>query len=123
MTASRRPGPSEQLISLAARLSYEDKKTENAILFLEAIERKTEDERLKKEYETRIRALRARLILERSVSTYNAKFNRVPNSLQQMIEKGIMKKIPEDPYGGEFLITPEGQITCTSDYLLMPKQR
>jgi hypothetical protein len=40
-----------------------------------------------------------------------------------MIEKGIMKKIPEDPYGGEFLITPEGQITCTSDYLLMPKQR
>jgi hypothetical protein len=122
MTASRRPGPSEQLISLAARLSYEDKKTENAILFLEAIERKTEDERLKKEYETRIRALRARLILERSVSTYNAKFNRVPNSLQQMIEKGIMKKIPEDPYG-EFLITPEGQITCTSDYLLMPKQR
>jgi hypothetical protein len=123
MTASRRPGPSEQLVSLAARLAYKDKKTENAILFLEAIEKKTEDERLKKEYETRIRALQARLILERSVSAYKEKFNRGPVSLQRMIEKGILKEIPRDPYGGKFSIGPDGEITCTSDYLLMPKQR
>jgi hypothetical protein len=123
MTASRRPGPSEQLASFAARLAYKDKKTENAILFLEAIEKKTEDERLKKEYETRIHALQARLILERSVSTYKEKFNRTPVSLQRMIENGILKEIPRDPYGGKFSIGPDGEITCTSDYLLMPKQR
>jgi hypothetical protein len=123
MTASRRPGPSEQLASFAARLAYKDKKTENAILFLEAIEKKTEDKRLKKEYETRIRALQARLILERSVSAYKEKFNRTPVSLQRMIENGILKEIPRDPYGGKFSIGPDGEITCTSDYLLMPKQR
>ena len=123
MTASRRPGPSEQLVSLAARLEYKDKKTENAILFLEAIEKKTEDERLKKEYETRISALQARLLLERSVSAYKEKFKRSPVSLQQMIEKGIMKEIPKDPYGGKFSIGPDGEITCTSDYMLMPGQR
>jgi hypothetical protein len=123
MTASRRPGPSEQLVSFAARLAYKDKKTENAILFLEAIEKKTEDERLKKEYETRVRALQARLLLERAVSAYKEKFNRSPVSLQRMIEKGIMKEIPRDPYGGKFSMGPDGEITCTSDYLLMPKQR
>ncbi len=123
MTASRRPGPSEQLVSFAARLEYKDKKTENAILFLEAIEKKTEDERLKKEYETRIRALQARLILERSVSAYKERFNRVPISLKQMIEKGILKEIPKDPYGGKFSIGSDGEITCTSDYMLTPKQR
>jgi hypothetical protein len=123
MTASRRTGPSEQLVSFAARLEYKDKKTENAILFLEAIEKKTEDERLKKEYDTRILALKARLSLERSVSAYKEKFNRAPISLQQIIEKGIMKEIPKDPYGGKFSIGSDGEIICTSDYMLMPKQR
>ena len=33
-TAAQRPGPSEQLLSLAARLAYTEKKTENAIMFL-----------------------------------------------------------------------------------------
>jgi hypothetical protein len=121
--ASQRPGPSEQLLSLASRLSYKEKKTENAILFLEALAKKTEDERLKKEYETRILALQARLILERSVSAYKEKFNRAPDSLQRLLEKGILKEIPKDPYGGIFSISPEGEILCTSDYLLMPKQR
>jgi hypothetical protein len=122
-TASQRPGPSEQLLSLASRLSYKEKKTENAILFLEALAKKTEDERLKKEYETRILALQARLILERSVSAYKEKFNRAPVSLQRMIEKGMLEEIPRDPYGGKFSVSPDGEITCTSDYLLMPKQR
>jgi len=123
MTASQRPGPSEQLVSLAVKLAYKEKMTENAILFLEAIEKKTDDERLKKEYETRVRALQARLLLERSVSAYKDKFKRSPDSLQRMIEKGIIKEIPRDPYGGKFSIAPDGQIICSSDYLLMPGQR
>lgn len=120
VTASQRPGPSEQLLSLASRLAYKEKKTENALLFLEAVAKKTEDERLKKGYGTRIRALQARLLLEKAVSAYKEKFNRPPGSLQRMIEKGILKEIPRDPYGGKFSIGTDGEITCTSDNLLMP---
>ncbi len=123
MTASQRPGPSEQLVSLAARLAFKEKMTENAVLFLEAIAKKTEDEHLKKEYGTRVRALQARLFLERSVSVYKEKFGRVPVSLQRLIEKGIINEIPRDPYGGIFSVSPDGGISCTSDYLLMPAQR
>ena len=123
MTASQRPGPSEQLASLAARLAFKEKKTENAILFLEAVAKKTEDENLKKEYETRVRALQARLFLERSVSAYKDKFGRTPVSLKRLTEQGIIKEIPTDPYGGKFSVSPEGEISSTSDYLLMPKQR
>ena len=123
MTASQRPGPSEPLASLAARLAFKEKKTENAILFLEAVAKKTEDERLKKEYETRVRALQARLFLERSVSAYKDKFGRTPVSLKRLTEQGIIKEIPTDPYGGKFSVSPEGEISSTSDYLLMPKQR
>jgi hypothetical protein len=87
------------------------------------VTKKTEDERLKKTYEIRISALQARLLLERSVLAYKERFGKSPVSLQRMIEKGIMKEIPEDPYGGKFSVSPDGEITCTSDYLLMPKQR
>jgi hypothetical protein len=121
--ASQRPGPSEQLLSLASRLEFKQKNTENAILFLVAVAKKTEDNRLKKEYENRIRALQARLLLENAVSVYKEKFGRAPVSMQRMVEKKIIIKIPEDPYGGKFSIDPNGNIICTSDYLLMPKQR
>lgn len=123
VTASQRPGPSEQLLSLASRLAFKEKMTENAILYLQAIVKKIEDERLKKEFETRVRALQARLLLERAVSVYKEKFGRVPDSLKQLIEKGTIKEVPLDPYGGKFSIGPEGKIKCTSDYLLMPKQK
>jgi hypothetical protein len=123
VTASQRPGPAEQLVSLASRLSYKAKKTENAIIFLEAIAIKTEDDLLKKSYETRIRALQARLFLERAVSAYKEKFGKAPVSLQRMIEKGILKEIPKDPYGGICSVSTDGVISCTSDYLLMPKQK
>lgn len=123
VTASQRPGPSDQLLSLASRLAFKGKDTENAILFLEAMAKKTGDERRNKEYETRVRALKARLLLERSVSAYKKKFNSAPGSLQGMIENGIIKDIPKDPYGGKYSVSPDGEILCTSDYLLMPKQR
>jgi hypothetical protein len=122
MTASQRPGPSERLVSLAAKLAYKEKKTENAIQFLEAILKKTEDERLKKEYETRVRALRTRLVLERAVSAYKEKFGKYPASPERLMETGIIKEIPQDPYDGKFSIGPDGQITCTSDYQLLPGQ-
>jgi hypothetical protein len=123
VTASQRPGPSGQLLSLASRLVYKEKKTENAILFLEAVVKKTEDKRQKKQYEIRINALQARLLLERAVSAYQEKFSRSPVSLQGMVEKGILKEIPIDPYGGKFSVSPDGEIVCTSDHLLMPGQR
>jgi hypothetical protein len=123
VTASKRPGPTEQLLSLASRLAFRGKQTENAILFLEAITKKTDDKKLKKTYETRIRALQARLFLERSVSAYKEKFNRTPATLRRMIEKGIIGGIPIDPYGGVFSINPDGEVICSSDHLLMTKQR
>ena len=123
MTAAQRPGPSARLVSLASKLAYKENKTENAILFLETILKKTEDERLKEKYETRVRALRTRLLLERAVSAYKEKFRRFPASPERLIEAGIIKEIPQDPYGGEFSIRPDGQITCTSDYELLPGQR
>jgi hypothetical protein len=122
-TAAKRPGPSGQLLSLAARLAYTEKKTENAIVFLETLLEKTEENRLRKQYKIRIHALRTRLLLERGVSSYKIKFGKYPSVLQDLVATGIITDIPRDPYGGNFSMGPQGQIASTSDYLLMIKQR
>jgi hypothetical protein len=121
-TASQRPGPSELLLSLASRLAYTDKKTENAIVFLDAILKRTEDDRLKKQYKIRIDALQARLMLERGLSSFKTKFGRYPSTLQDLVAAGILSDIPRDPYGGTFSMGPQGQVASTSDHLLMIKQ-
>ena len=118
-TAAQRPGPSEQLMSLAARLAYTDKQTENSIMFLEAILAKTEDKQQRKQYTTRIKALQARLLLEKGVSSYKKMFGKYPTVLQDLVKRGIISEIPHDPYGGKFSMGTQGQVTCTSDSLLM----
>jgi hypothetical protein len=121
--AAKRPGPSASLASLASRLAYKEKKTENAIIFLEVIARKTEDEKLKKEFETRLKALKIRLFLERAVVSYKQKYHALPSDINKLVTKGIITEIPADPYEGAFSLSATGEITATSDYQLIPHQK
>lgn len=121
--ASKRPGPSSQLASLAVKLEFKERHMENAIIFLEAILTRTEDERTKKEFETRIQALRIRLSLEQAAATYKKKYGGLPPSLDALVQKGFIQEIPIDPYGGTFSIERQGRVASTSDAMLMPGQR
>ena len=115
MEASKRPGASSMLASLATRLAYKGNRTENAIIFLRQILKDTTDERLKKEYETRLTALEEILFLEKAVTVYNERFEKAPSKLDDLVTAGIIRAVPEDPYGGEFHIDTEGSIKTTSD--------
>ena len=123
MEASRRPGASPIYASLATKLAYKSHRTENAILFIEQILKKTEDETLKKEFEARLEALRAILYLENAVNTYEKKFGRTPKHLGDLIKKGIIQEVPKDPYNGEFFVNSHGVVKSTSEYLLLPYHR
>lgn len=116
MTAAKRPGAGSMLATLAARLAYQGKRTENAILFLEEMIKKTKDEIVSKQYKTRLNALKGVLYLERAVAVYKKKFGRTPGTLNELIETGILKKLPQDPYGGIFYLDPKGMVTTTSNF-------
>lgn len=115
MEASKRPGASSMLASLATRLAYKGSRTENAIIFLRQILKDTTDEWLKKEYETRLTALEKILFLEKAVTVYNERFEKAPSKLDDLVTAGIIRAVPEDPYGGKFYIDMEGSIKTTSD--------
>ena len=115
MEASKRPGASPMLASLAGRLAYKGKKTENAIIFLQEMIKRTEDESIRKQYETRLNALKVILFLERAVAVYQDRFKKQPERLDELIAKGVITAIPKDPYGGKFYIDKDGSIKTTSE--------
>lgn len=115
MEASKRPGASPMLASLAGRLAYKGKKTGNAIIFLQEMIKRTDDERTKKMYEMRLNALEAILFLERAAAVYQDSFKKQPERLDELIAKGVITAIPKDPYGGKFYIDKDGSIKTTSE--------
>jgi hypothetical protein len=118
--ASKRPGPSEQLVSIAARLEFKERNTETAIIFLEAILKKTDNEYIKKDFEDRIKMFRIRLFLEKAVAAYKIKYGVIPENLDAVLKKGIIREIPSDPYKGTFSLDRQGRVLSTSDNSLMP---
>ncbi len=122
MQAARRPGAQPFLASFASRLAYRGRKTENAIIFLEEILGKTQDEAIRKRYETRIEALKAILYLENSVELYKKRFKKNPTKIDELLKKQIIKELPRDPYGGRYYIDAQGNVRSTSEYQLDPYQ-
>ena len=122
MEASRRPGPSEQLASLASRLAFKENRTLNSILFLEAIVRKTQDDRMRENYEIRLKTLRAIRSLEIASERFQARFRRKPRELNELVTRGILTAIPDDPLEGGFLIEEDGTISSRNEYLLLPNE-
>jgi len=112
--ASRRPGGDPRLGSLASRFAFKGNRTETAILFLEDIAEKTNDYRLKKQYETRIRALRSILVLETAIVTYKKKYGKNPLKIDELVDRKILKRLPLDPYGGTYYIAKDGRIKSTT---------
>lgn len=119
MEASRRPGASPLIVDLAVKLSYKVNRTENAIIFLETVLKRTDDERLRREYEKRLQALRRLLFLEQSVAFYRSKFGRNPRVLAELVERNVIKNIPADPYGGTFSIDEQGRVSSTSSFITL----
>jgi hypothetical protein len=123
MEAAKRPGGSGGFVpTLAARLAYKGRQTENSILFLEEILRKTDDEKTRYVYELRLNALKKILYLEKASELYRKKFGRYPRDLNQLVAMKVIKEIPQDPYGGEFYIEPDGTIKTTSDFMVKSRR-
>lgn len=102
--------------NLAARFLYEAGKDELGILFLENMEKSAKDEKVKNIYGIRKKALRAVNVLKTAVAAYTKRYNRLPPDLSSLVSVGIIDKIPDDPYGGNFFLTRDGMVRSTSKF-------
>jgi len=109
--------------NLAARYFYESNKTEVGIQFLEMMEKGAKDENAKKLYHLRRTALVAASTIQTAVNQFRDQYGRLPNRLDELVELGFIRSLPDDPYGGHFYLDGLGTVRTTSKFASGGKNR
>jgi tetratricopeptide (TPR) repeat protein len=104
--------------TLAARYYYEGGRTALALAYLKELIPTARNESIRKHLMIRAEALERILELEEAVSAYRKRFQQPPESIEKLVEKGFIERIPEDPYGGSFYLDEQGKVRTTSKLAL-----
>ncbi len=96
--------------SISAKYLAEVGEEDFAINFLEEMYKEAKDEGLKRHYLVRIETMKILKTLNEAVNFFEDRFSRKPQSLNELVAAGILKKIPAHPRGGNFYIDKEGKV-------------
>jgi hypothetical protein len=113
LRAARIPGSPEYFPLLASRMLSEGHRPATALAFLQGMTERETDPRRKASLEERIR----RVIVERdlqsmemAIAEYASRFGAQPRVLADLVQSGLLARVPEEPYGGRYLLTPDGGV-------------
>ena len=98
------------LPKLVARLRAQAGKPSTALEFLKRVYNSTDDENVRKELEKRMKEVmveRDIQFLEGAIKVFKERFGRAPDDIALLVSKGIINRIPEEPFGGYYYIDPE----------------
>lgn len=102
--------------NLAARYFYESNKSEFGVSFLDMMEKGARDEKVRKLYRVRRTALQAVITVQEAVKRFKERNGHLPGRIEDLVENGILKRVPEDPYGGHFYLDSSGSVYTTSKF-------
>ena len=116
--ASRLPGAPESLVRLAAKLFVSAKSPQQAVELLAKVYEETSDENVRKMLEIRLKESiveRDLQILEQAISRYQSNHSRRPERLESLVEPGLLRELPMEPFGGRYLYEPVTGIVRSSE--------
>lgn len=102
--------------SLAGRYMQESGQTELAIGYLTAMEMGERNQAVKKSYQIRLRAFKEVQRIERARDSFLKSGGVLPVTVDTLINSGLLKPAPVDPYGGTFFIELGGKVSTTSKF-------
>jgi hypothetical protein len=107
MTCARLSGCPAYVPQLATRVLAAADDVETALAFAQSMLESNEDPSFNEMMKERVRRLeleRDIVRLETAVTVFKERNGRTPVQFQELLEQGILDAIPEEGYGGEFLI-------------------
>ena len=104
----------EWFATLAARYYYEGGSTTLALAYLKEMISTARSEAIRTRLLTRAQAFERILDIEKAIADYEKRFQQQPKELRELVRKGLLKRIPDDPYGGTFYLDKEGKVRTTS---------
>ena len=99
---------------MAARYFYEGGSTALALAYLQEMIPTARNEAIKKRMITRAEAFERILRIEKAVLAYTIRFQTEPRKIEDLVEAGLLERIPQDPYGGYFYLDKQGKVRTTS---------
>jgi len=113
LRAARIPGSPDYFPMLASRMLSEGHRPGTALAFLHGMTERETDPRRKASLEERIRQViveRDLQSMESAIAEYASRVGAPPGKLADLVLLGVLDRIPEEPYGGKYLLTPEGRV-------------
>ncbi|MBE0604593.1 MAG: hypothetical protein IH611_13335 [Deltaproteobacteria bacterium] len=113
MRASRTPGSPAYFPLLASRMLSEGYRPETALVFLKEMVEQESDLQRRAMLEERIRLIaveRDLQVLEKAVADYRSRFGVFPGRIPDLVRAGVLGRIPEEPYGGEYVLSADGRV-------------
>jgi hypothetical protein len=83
---------------------------------------KEKDERIKEIYFNRLLQLKNLALLQNAAMAYKKQFDRYPSDLNDLVTSGLVKKLPEDPFGTPYVWDAKRSIV-TLKKKEMPRRR
>lgn len=111
--ASRLPDSPPYLPLLAARMLAEGRRPETALEFLETMVKQETDTSRMEILKRRIQEViveRDIQELESAVEAYRKREGTLPENLSILAQAGLIRRIPEEPHGGKYLLTLDGKV-------------
>ena len=116
--AARLPGAPEGIARLAAKLFVSARSPQQAVELLAKVYEETSDENVRKILETRLKESiveRDLQILEEAIRRYQASHSRRPERLEHLVEPGLLRELPKEPFGGRYLYEPATGVVRSSE--------
>ncbi len=108
--ASKLPGAPNFLRSNPIAFYYMAGEAKAGMLYIEGLKRSVKVEEQKKWMDTKHTWLENLDLLENKVEEYKKLYGKFPENLNELVDVGLMKKIPEDPFGKGYFINPRGKV-------------
>ncbi len=99
----------ELFARLTSRYLYESNQTDLAISYLEAMLKGSMKSAIRQTFERRLDSLKKMKLIEDAIAAFSLREGRGPKTLQELINRGDLSSVPEDPYGGAFYLDDLGK--------------
>ncbi len=121
MAAAEMSGSPAYLKTLGARQAYYGGKSQTALLFLEQMLKDASDPMMQQRLQKRLLALQRAVVIEDALEQFKQKEGRVPE-FAELVERGYLEELPSDPYGGDWVLMPNGRVFSTSKFANAPSK-
>lgn len=109
------------LPNLASRLAFYGSRSKTALLFLEQMLAENKQIKVSSELEKRLIALQGAAQLEEAALLFKQQHGKAANGINALVESGLIETLPEEPYGGQWRLHPNGRVDSTSNFITVDK--